>query len=55
MSPEVLNKQNHTFTADLYAVGVIAYELLVGERPYLMRERKTIREAVLAREAKVPV
>ena len=55
MSPEVLNKQNHTFTADLFAVGVIAYELLVGDRPYAGRDRNTVREAVLAREAKVPV
>lgn len=43
MAPEVLLRQNHSFCADLYAVGVIAYELLVGKRPYPGRDRKTIR------------
>lgn len=54
MAPEVLLRQNHAFCADFYAVGVIAYELLVGKRPYLGRDRKTIREEMLGREAKVP-
>ena len=43
MAPEVLLRQNHSFCADFYAVGVIAYELLVGKRPYNGRDRKTIR------------
>ncbi len=55
MAPEVLLRQNHSFCADYYAVGVIAYELLVGKRPYSGRDRKTIREEMLGREAKVPV
>ena len=54
MAPEVLLRQNHSFCADLYAVGVIAYELLVGKRPYVGRDRKGIREEMLAKEAKVP-
>lgn len=54
MAPEVLLRQNHSFCADFYAVGVIAYELLVGKRPYMGRDRKTIREEMLGREAKVP-
>lgn len=55
MAPEVLLRQNHSFCADFYAVGVIAYELLVGKRPYAGRDRKTIREEMLGREAKIPV
>jgi serum/glucocorticoid-regulated kinase 2 len=54
MAPEVLLRQNHSFCADFYAVGVIAYELLIGKRPYNGRDRKTIREEMLGREAKVP-
>lgn len=34
MSPEVLFHQNHTYTSDYYALGVIAYELMLGRRPY---------------------
>ena len=44
MAPEVLLRQNHSFCVDFFAVGVIAYELLVGKRPYAGRDRKTIRE-----------
>jgi hypothetical protein len=35
-------------------VGVIAYELLVGRRPYVGKDRKEIREQMLAKEAKIP-
>ena len=55
MAPEVLLRQNHSFCADFYALGVIAYELLVGKRPYHGRDRKSIREEMLGREAKIPV
>jgi len=30
MAPEVLAKQNHTFAVDYYALGVIAYECMMG-------------------------
>ena len=30
MAPEVLCKQNHTFAVDYYALGVIAYECMMG-------------------------
>lgn len=43
MSPEVLLRKNHSFGADYYAVGVIAFELLMGKRPYLGKDRKEIR------------
>ena len=54
MAPEVLLRQNHSFCVDFYAVGVIAYELLVGKRPYAGRDRRSIREEMLGREAKLP-
>ena len=51
MAPEVLCAQNHTFTADFFAVGVMCYEFLKGHRPYWGRNRQEIKEAVLARQA----
>ncbi len=54
MAPEVLLRQNHSFCADYYAVGVIAFELFVGVRPYQGKDRRTIREEILSREAKIP-
>jgi serine/threonine protein kinase len=39
MAPEVLLKQNHTIAVDYYALGVIAYEFMLGKRPYYGRNR----------------
>jgi len=47
MAPEVMFKQNHGFAADFFAVGVIAYECMLGHRPYIGRSRKEIRDAIL--------
>ena len=35
MSPEALNRDEQEPIADFYSVGVIAYELLVGRRPFV--------------------
>lgn len=40
MAPEVLCRQNHTFSVDHFAMGVIAYELMLRKRPYYGRNRK---------------
>ena len=39
MAPEVMARQNHCFAVDYYALGVIAYELMIGRRPYPGRSR----------------
>jgi serine/threonine protein kinase len=31
MAPEVLCKQVHSYPVDFYAIGVIAYELMLGK------------------------
>jgi serine/threonine protein kinase len=31
MAPEVINRQNHSFCVDFFAVGVIAYECMLGK------------------------
>lgn len=51
MAPEVMIKQNHGIAADYFAVGVIAYECILGRRPYLGRSRKEIRDAILKKQA----
>ena len=50
MAPEVLCSLNHSFYVDFYAVGVMAYEFMNGYRPYLGRNRKEIKEAVLSKQ-----
>jgi serine/threonine protein kinase len=49
MAPEVMFKQNHGIAADYFAVGIIAYECIMGRRPYLGRSRKEIREAIITK------
>jgi serine/threonine protein kinase len=34
MAPEVLNGESAVIASDLYAVGIIAYEMFTGERPF---------------------
>lgn len=50
MAPEVMIKTNHGIAADYFAVGVIAYECIMGKRPYLGRSRKEIRDAIIKRQ-----
>jgi hypothetical protein len=44
MAPEVLCRQNHSYEADFYAVGVILHETMLGKRPFKGKTRKEIRE-----------
>ena len=53
MAPEVMCGQNHTIAVDYFALGVIGYELMKGVRPYLGRNRKEIKEKLLARQVQV--
>ena len=50
MAPEVLAKKNHGLVSDYFAVGVIAYELMQGRRPYLGKSRQEIKDQVLAKQ-----
>ena len=53
MAPEVLFSQNHSFSVDFYAIGVIAFEFMNGFRPYQGKDRKEIKEAILAKEISI--
>ncbi len=53
MAPEVMFVQNHSFAVDYYALGVIAYELLFGRRPYTNIERKALKQEIFAKEVQI--
>ena len=53
MAPEVLFSQNHTFAVDFYALGVIAYELMFGKRPYVHIQRKALKQEIFAKETQI--
>jgi len=50
MAPEVMCRQNHGLVSDYFAIGVIAYECMMGRRPYVGRSRREIREQILTRQ-----
>ena len=53
MAPEVLFGENHSFTADFFALGVMGYEFMFGTRPYIGKNRKEIKKLVIEKEAKI--
>ncbi len=53
MAPEVICRQNHSTSADYFALGVIVFEFMIGKRPYLGKTRKDIRDAILAKQVQV--
>ena len=38
---------------DYFALGVLAYEFMLGRRPYLGRSRKEIRDTILAKRVQI--
>lgn len=53
LAPEVMCRLNHGIAVDYFALGVIGYEFMFGRRPYLGRDRKEIREAILAKQVSI--
>ena len=54
MAPEVLLSKNHSYTADYYGLGVLAYELFVRKRPFRGKKRKILKSQILTKEARIP-
>lgn len=50
LAPEVLRHNTPTTAADLYAVGVIAYEMFAGKHPYNITNFRTLMRDVLQSE-----
>jgi len=53
MAPEVMCKNNHGIAADYFAVGVIAWECMLGRRPYQGKSRREIRDHILSKQAQI--
>ena len=53
LAPEVLCNENHNFSIDYYAVGIITYELAYGHRPYIGKTKHEVKQLILTRQAHV--
>lgn len=46
MAPEILFKQEFGPAVDMYAIGVIAHELIIGHQPVLAIDKNQAREVI---------
>ena len=46
-------RQNHGIAVDYFAMGIIAYECMTGQRPYKGKNRKEIRDQILAKQVQL--
>lgn len=53
MAPEVICGQMHGIASDYYSLGVVCYECMLGERPYGGKNRKEVRENILAKQVQI--
>ena len=53
MAPEVLLGKNHSFTVDFFAIGIMGYEFMMGMRPYVGKNKREIKNAILRKQAKI--
>ena len=51
LAPEVLCNENHNYSIDYYAVGIIAFELAFGHRPYLGKTKHEVKQLILTKQA----
>ena len=50
MSPEMLNKTGHTFSLDIYSLGVILYEFITGLPPHYSQDQAQMMESIMNSE-----
>jgi serum/glucocorticoid-regulated kinase 2 len=53
IAPEVIFGQNHTYTLDYFAVGVMGFEFMLGHRPYIGKNKQEVKVDILSRQAMI--
>ena len=54
LSPEMLEKKGVGFEADIYGIGCVLYEMVVGEPPYFDEDLKILYENIKTGKLKFP-
>ena len=53
VAPEVILQQDYTYCSDFFALGVIGYEFMQGNRPYYTGNKKQIKDLILVYQPKI--
>lgn len=53
-APEVLAKRGYFATVDWWSLGIVAYELLFGKRPYRGKTNSSLTQAILKDQIRFP-
>lgn len=54
LAPEVITKTGHNRMVDIYAIGILAYELLVGFPPFLENGKMSVRDQIMYKPINFP-
>lgn len=54
MAPEILLAKGHNKAADWWSVGILLYEMLTGQPPYVHSSRKKLQEKIINEKLKLP-
>lgn len=54
MAPEILAKKGYTCTIDWWSLGVVAFELLFGKRPFRGKTNSALTNAIIREEPRFP-
>jgi len=54
LAPEILTRVGHGQAVDLYGIGVLLYECLIGHPPFYTRDRETLCKNILSATLQVP-
>ena len=46
LAPELVGKQKYSETVDIWAIGILAYELLTGENPFEIRTVRDLNKVI---------
>ena len=53
IAPEVINSVKYDYSADIYSLGIICYEIIFGYRPYFANGRSELKEMISQKKIEV--